>query len=123
MKRKDRELLVKTICETIETAYGSFKTIDKFDTKNARSVLDIAEAAITMVEDYSDDVEKLSSSNKKTLVVDILNHVINVRVKYIPKIIREKIEGDVIEVIIEFIIAMFNKYIGKQWLKRGKKSE
>lgn len=120
MKRKDRELLINTVCDTIESAYGSFKTVDKFNTKSARSVLDIAEAAITMIEEYSDEVEELSSANKKTLVVDILNRVINVRVKYIPKIIREKVEGYVIELVVEFIIAMFNKYIGKRWLKKGK---
>ena len=92
MTRNDRKELVDDICEAIERSYGSLKTVDKFDTKNARSVLDVVESAITLVEAYSDDVETLSGTNKKKLVVEILNRIINVKIKYVHKVVREKVE-------------------------------
>ena len=123
MTRNDRKELVEDICDAISQSYGSLKTVNKFDTKNARSVLDVAESAITLIEAYSDDVETLSGSIKKKLVVEILNRVINIKIKYVPKVIREKIEGYIIEMVVEFIITMFNKYVGKRWLKTGENNE
>lgn len=117
MDRKQKEELIEQISEVIEESKATAKTIDSLNTKNSRKVLDIVNTVVTLVEQHSAHVEKLTGKDKKRLAVTILNKFINLKIKFIPRKIMDKIEGVIIAFAIEFAVGWLNKKLGKAWLQ------
>ncbi|MEE9214900.1 MAG: hypothetical protein V3U54_08920 [Thermodesulfobacteriota bacterium] len=109
--------LISKINSIIETTKTATKTMNTLNTKNSRTVLNIVETVITLIEQHSANVEKLDGKAKKKLAVEILNKYINIKIKFIPRKIMEKIEGIIIGFAIEFAVGWLNKRLGKAWLQ------
>ena len=117
MTSKERLALATELCDKVNVIIDGAKTVNNFSTKSTRKVLDIVELVVSLIEQHSVSVGKLSGEDKKKLAVDILNKMINIKIKFIPRKLMDKIEGILIGFIIEFAIGFLNKKLGKAWLQ------
>jgi len=117
MTKKERLALADELCEKVNAVIDGAKTINNFSTKSTRKVLDIVDMVVTVIEQHSTHVSKLSGSEKKDLAVEVLNRFINIKVKFVPRSLMDKIEGMMIGFIIEFAVNWLNKRLGKAWLQ------
>ena len=117
MDRIQTKELIQKISDIIEETKTASSKMDSLNVKNSRKVLDLVGTVITLIEQHSDTVEKLSGKEKKRLAVNILNKFININLKFIPRKIMDKIEGIIIGFAIEFAIGWLNKKLGKSWLQ------
>jgi len=116
MKKKTNQLVEELVGE-LEASVGKIKKIKTFDTNSTKTVLNIAETAVTLVEKYSAHVNALTGREKKKLVVKVLNKYINIPIPKVPRFIMEKIEGLVIGLIVNLVVGFLNKKFGKNWLE------
>jgi len=117
MNKIQTKELIDKISEIVETTTVASKTMDSLNVKNSRKVLSIVETVLTLIEQHSASVEKLNGKAKKKLAVSILNKFINIKIRFIPRKIMEKIEGIIIGFAIEFAVGWLNKKLGKAWLQ------
>ena len=117
MTKKERLVLAKELCDKVNEVIDGAKTIKDFSTKSTRKVLNIVDLVVRVIEQQSEHVSKLSGKDKKKLAVEILNQMINIKIKFIPRKLMDKIEGIIIGFIIEFAISFLNKKLGRAWLQ------
>ena len=82
----------------------------KFERGAVFETYDIMFDVIKSVEEHSQDISKLSGSEKKDLSVSVINKIIDI--PFLP----EYFERVLIEWSIELAVQLFNKTGGKDWL-------
>lgn len=117
MTKKERLKLAEEIYGKVNDVIAGAKTVNNFSTKSTRKVLDIVDLVVSLIEQRSEHVNKLSGNDKKKLAVEVLNKLINIKIKYIPRKLMDKIEGIIIGFVIEFAVGWLNKKLGKVWLQ------
>ncbi len=117
MNRKEKKVLVKDLVTRILSILGDLKTVKDFSIKSTKTLIDVSELAVSLVEHHSNGISKLSGKEKKEIATMVLNEFINIKVKFIPRRIMEKIEGYMISLAIETIVNLLNKKLGKAWLQ------
>jgi len=116
MTSAEKKALVKEIVEKVQSILSDVKTVKDFSVKSTRTLIGVAELIVSFVEQYG-GLRKLSGTEKKALAVDVLNEFINIKVKFVPRKLMDKIEGYVIGLVIETIVSVLNKKLGKAWLQ------
>jgi len=101
--------LVKEIVGDIRELYGKIKTVKTLGPKSVGVAIDIIEDVTIAIEEHSDEFETLSGSAKKKLAIDIINELIDIPV--LPEIMEAKIIG----FIVDTVIRLKNKWLGKGW--------
>lgn len=117
MTKKERLALAKELCDKVNLVIDGAKTVNNFSIKSTRKILDIVDSVITTIEQHSEHISKLSGEDKKKLAVEVLNKMINIKIKFLPRKLMDKIEGILIGFAIEFAVGFLNKKLGKAWLQ------
>lgn len=81
---------------------------------NVQDAIKLVPFVVKRVEEISGDL-KLAGSQKRDLAVAIINKLVDI--PWVP----EALEGKIIGMAVDAIIAAFNRYLGKSWL--GKLSQ
>lgn len=84
--------------------------IGKFGPEAVRESYDIIIEAIRTIEEYSDNVQTLTSEDKKAVAVKLLNDIIDI--PWTP----EFVEASLISWSIDLVVDVFNKIGGQAWL-------
>jgi len=107
------------ICEKLyvelDTGIKKAKTIKNFDLESTRSIVDLADMIVSLVEEHSLLAQKLTGKEKKEVAIKILNKVINIKLKFVPRPIMEKLEGFLLGLMIDLIVSFLNKKFDKKW--------
>jgi hypothetical protein len=106
--------ITAAIIVLIEKSGTQVKSIDTFDIEDARTIVNILDSAITLVEQKAKEFGGLTSKEKKQIATNVVNHFVNFKIM-VP--FREKIEGMVISMVIDSIVQFLNKKLGKKWLE------
>jgi hypothetical protein len=75
----------------------------------AKAVFEIITLAVKKIEDYSKNVQSLTSEEKKSLAVRVINELVDI--PWVP----ESIEAVLFGWLVDFAIHLFNKLSGKAW--------
>ena len=117
MTKKERLAIAKDICARVEKVIAGAKTVKNFNIKSTRKILDIVDMVVSTVENYSVNIVEMSGEDKKKLATEVLNQMINIKLKFVPRKLMDKVEGIIIGFVIEFAVGFLNKKLGKAWLQ------
>lgn len=97
----------KIVIEQLETVYGKFGTTGW----TPAALMGLLPDAILAVEKVAPAVGGLTGEEKKKLAVDLINKAVDI--PYLP----EWVEGKILNIVIDLIIATINKWLGHAWAK------
>ena len=83
-----------------------------WDTASVKIVNEIITKVLESIEKMSAETEHLSSQDKKTLAIIVINKLVDL--PYAPEWLEEKM----ISFVIDNIVEVLNKYLGKDWLTK-----
>ncbi len=105
------EILTLELFEQFEDLKIRLGRIGKFGPEAVKESYDIIIEAIRTIEDYSENVQQLTSEDKKAVAVKLLNEIIDI--PWTP----EFVEASLISWSIDLVVDVFNKIGGNAWLE------
>lgn len=85
--------------------------IGKFGPEAVKESYEIIIEAVRVIEDYSNNVQTMTSEDKKAVAVNLLNGIIDI--PWTP----EFVEASLISWSIDLVVDVFNKIGGNAWLE------
>ena len=105
------EILTAELFESFEDLNIRLGRIGKFGPEAVKEAYDIIVEAIRVIEDYSENVQQLTSEDKKAVAVKLMNEIIDI--PWTP----EFVEASLISWSIDLVVDVFNKVGGNKWLE------
>lgn len=111
MTKEEIKQLTLELFEEFDDIKIRLGRIGKFNIDAVKEAYAIIMEVIQIIEEYSENVQQLSSEDKKAVAVEMLNDIIDI--PWIP----EFVEGALIGWSIDLVIEVFNKIGGNKWLE------
>jgi hypothetical protein len=106
--------IFENILEDLKEQIELLKTIDSWNLEAVKLVWDIILGIIERIEFYSEELETMTSEDKKDMAVKLVNKLVDI--PYIPEFLEEKL----FDFVIDGLVHVLNGLFGHKWLSNIK---
>lgn len=114
------EQKVKEIADKVLQSVGVARTVldvtDSSETSTVGTFIDTVELIVSLVEQHSEDVERLKGEVKKEIADLVVSKLVKINIKYVPQPIMASLERWIVGLVIDFVVGVLNRKLGKQWV-------